>query len=131
EHVTWAKQHAADHGIKFGSVEVDLATLLKKKDDVVAKLVGGVAQLAKVRKITVIAGAASFISSNEIEVKGGPTSAPSETTTTRYTAKNIVIATGSAPVELPFMKFDGKTVVSSDDAIGFSSVPKKLVVVGG
>ena len=47
------------------------------------------------------------------------------------TAKNIVIATGSAPVELPFMKFDGKTVVSSDDAIAFTEVPKKLVVVGG
>ncbi|MEO6245945.1 MAG: FAD-dependent oxidoreductase, partial [Opitutaceae bacterium] len=47
------------------------------------------------------------------------------------TAKNIVIATGSAPVDLPFMKFDGKTVVSSDHAIAFDSVPKKLVVVGG
>jgi dihydrolipoamide dehydrogenase len=105
--------------------------LLKKKDDVVAKLVGGVAQLAKVRKITVITGSASFISANEIEVEGGPTSASSGSSATRYTAKNIVIATGSAPVELPFMKFDGETVVSSDDAIGFSSVPKKLVVVGG
>src|SRR6185503_19044805 len=49
----------------------------------------------------------------------------------KLTAKNIVIATGSAPVELPFMKFDGQTVVSSDDAIAFGSVPKKLVVVGG
>jgi dihydrolipoamide dehydrogenase len=46
-------------------------------------------------------------------------------------AANIVIATGSAPVELPFMKFDGKTIVSSDHAIAFDSVPKKLVVVGG
>jgi dihydrolipoamide dehydrogenase len=124
EHVTWAKHHASEHGIKLGSVEVDLATLLKKKDDVVSKLVGGVAQLAKARKITVITGAASFISAREIEVTG-------ETTPTRYTAKNIVIATGSAPVELPFMKFDGQTIVSSDHAIAFPSVPKKLVVVGG
>src|SRR5258708_3296079 len=46
-------------------------------------------------------------------------------------AKNIVIATGSAPVELPFMKFDGETIVSSDHAIALSEVPKKLVVVGG
>ncbi|HTO02301.1 MAG TPA: dihydrolipoyl dehydrogenase, partial [Opitutus sp.] len=127
----WAKKHAADHGIKFGSVEVDLATLLKKKDDVVAKLVGGVAQLAKVRKITMITGSASFVSANEIEVNGGTNSKSAGSASTRYTAKNIVIATGSAPVELPFMKFDGETVVSSDDAIGFSSVPKKLVVVGG
>jgi dihydrolipoamide dehydrogenase len=133
EHVVWAKQHAAEHGIKLGSVELDLATLLKRKDDVVTKLVGGVAQLAKARKITVVAGAASFTSANTIEVVsanvGGPASAGS--TRVQLTAKNIVIATGSAPVELPFMKFDGQTVVSSDEAIAFPSVPKKLVVVGG
>jgi dihydrolipoamide dehydrogenase len=133
EHVIWAKQHAAEHGIKFGSVEVDLVTLLKKKDDVVTKLVGGVAQLAKARKITVITGSASFVSANEIEVNGGTTSVSSGSPSSRQTltAKNIVIATGSAPVELPFMKFDDETIVSSDHAIAFSSVPKKLVVVGG
>jgi dihydrolipoamide dehydrogenase len=131
EHVTWAKQHASEHGISFGSVDVDLAKLLKKKDDVVSKLVGGVAQLAKARKITVITGAASFVSAFEIEVNGGTTPTSSGSSPTRYTGKNIVIATGSTPVELPFMKFDGETIVSSDHAIGFSSVPKKLVVVGG
>src|SRR4051812_41469888 len=68
EHVTWAKHHASEHGIKLASVEVDLAAMLKKKDDVVAKLVGGVGQLAKARKITVITGAAAFVSANEIEV---------------------------------------------------------------
>src|ERR1044071_4077244 len=68
EHVTWAQQHAAQHGIKLGSVEVDLAAFLKRKDDVVAKLVGGVAQLAKARKITVVTGAASFVSANTITV---------------------------------------------------------------
>ncbi|MBS0631081.1 MAG: dihydrolipoyl dehydrogenase [Verrucomicrobia bacterium] len=120
EHYVFAKQHAADHGVKLGSVELDLATLLKKKDAVVAKLTGGVAQLAKARKITVITGAAKFASANTVEVGDQ-----------KLTAKNIVIATGSAPVELPFMKFDGKTVVSSDQAIAFDSVPKKLVVVGG
>jgi dihydrolipoamide dehydrogenase len=125
EHVVWAKQHAAEHGIKFGSVDVDLAVLLKKKEDVVAKLVGGVGQLAKARKITVLTGSAAFISASEIEVTG------SASARTRYSAKNIVIATGSTPVELPFMKFDGDTVVSSDHAISFASVPKKLVVVGG
>jgi dihydrolipoamide dehydrogenase len=125
EHYVFAKQHAADHGVKLGSVELDLATLLKKKDAVVAKLTGGVAQLAKARKITVITGAASFVSANTISV------ATSASESTQLTAKNIVIATGSAPVELPFMKFNGQTVVSSDHAIAFDSVPKKLVVVGG
>jgi dihydrolipoamide dehydrogenase len=125
EHYVFAKQHAAEHGVKLGSVELDLATLLKKKDTVVAKLTAGVAQLAKARKITVLTGTASFVSANTIRV------AASASEPTELTAKNIVIATGSAPVELPFMKFDGQTVVSSDHAIAFPSVPKKLVVVGG
>ncbi len=133
EHVVFAKQHAAEHGLKLGAVEIDLAALLKRKDAVVTKLVGGVAQLAKARKITVVTGAASFTAPNTIRVvspkPGTPNSEPG--TVADLSAKNIVIATGSAPVELPFLKFDGKTIVSSDDAIAFSSVPQRLVVVGG
>ncbi|MDE3083978.1 MAG: FAD-dependent oxidoreductase, partial [Verrucomicrobiota bacterium] len=124
EHYVFAQKHASTHGLKLGSVELELAGLMKKKDEVVTKLVGGVATLAKARKITVVTGEASFVSVNTIEVK-------SEKETTQLSAKNIIIATGSAPVELPFLKFDGKTIVSSDDAIAFDSVPKKLVVVGG
>lgn len=130
EHVAWAKHHAADSGIKFGSVEVDLAQLMKKKDAVVTKLTGGVAMLAKGRKITVFTGTASFVSPTEIEVSSvGSELARAESQ--RLTAKHFVIATGSTPVELPFMKFDGESVVSSDHAIAFKEVPKKLVVVGG
>jgi dihydrolipoamide dehydrogenase len=124
EHVAFAKGHAAAHGIKFGSVEVDLPTMLKRKDEVVAKNTGGLTLLAKARKVAVLTGEATFTSATTVAVKG-------EKGTTEVTAKNIVIATGSAPVELPFMKFDGKTVVSSDHAIAFPEVPKKLVVVGG
>src|SRR5687768_1343350 len=101
EHVTWAKQHAKEHGIKLGSVEVDLAAFMKRKDDVVNKLVGGVGQLAKARKIAVVTGAASFVSANTIQVVGDTVGSPRQ-----LTAKNLVIATGSAPVRLPFMKFD-------------------------
>src|SRR3954464_7104004 len=120
EHLAWARHHAAEHGIKLTGVELDFAAFMKRKDDVVTKLVGGVSQLAKARKITVLTGAAAFVSANTISVGDK-----------KLTAKNIVIATGSAPVELPFMKFDGKTIVSSDHAIAFETVPKKLVVVGG
>ncbi|MBI3886569.1 MAG: dihydrolipoyl dehydrogenase [Opitutae bacterium] len=126
EQFAWAKHHAAASGIKLGSVEADLPTMLKKKDAVVAKLTGGVALLAKGRKIPTFTGTASFISPTEIEVTGDAAPSPR-----RLTAKNFVIATGSAPVELPFMKFDGETVVSSDHAIAFTEVPKNLVVVGG
>lgn len=132
EHVAWAKHHAADSGIKFGSVEVDLAQMMKKKDAVVTKLTGGVAMLAKGRKITVFTGTASFVSPTEIEVApAAPVGDAAPSPRQHLTARHFVIATGSAPVELPFMKFDGETVVSSDHAIAFKEVPKKLVVVGG
>ena len=124
EQFAWAKHHAAESGIKLGSVEADLAAMMKKKDAVVTKLTGGVGLLAKGRKVTVLTGHAAFTSPTTVEVKG-------EKETVTITAKNFVIATGSAPVELPFMKFDGETVVSSDHAIAFKEVPKKLVVVGG
>jgi dihydrolipoamide dehydrogenase len=120
EHYAFAKGHAAEHGIKIDSVSIDVAAMLKKKDGIVAKLTGGVAALAKARKVTVITGEASFVSANTLTVGDQ-----------QLTAKNIVIATGSAPVELPFMKFDGTTVISSTEALTLPTVPKKLVVVGG
>ena len=120
EHFAFTQLHAAAHGIKVNGVSIDVPTMLKKKEDIVAKMTGGIAMLAKARKVTVINGEAKFTAANTVAV--GDQS---------LTAKNIVIATGSAPVELPFMKFDGKTVVSSDQAIAFTEVPKKLVVVGG
>ncbi len=131
EHLVWAKLHARDHGIKLGTIELDFAALMKRKDDVVHKLVGGVAQLAKARRITVISGTAEFTSPFSIRVAPRPPGAGSESAGATLSAPNIVIATGSAPVELPFLKFDGKSVVSSDHAIGFDSIPPRLVVVGG
>jgi dihydrolipoamide dehydrogenase len=129
EHVAFAQKHAAAHGIKLGSVEIDLPTMLKRKDEVVAKNTGGLTLLAKARKVAVLTGEASFTSATTVKVVAAVPGG--DKTVTEVTAKNIVIATGSAPVELPFMKFDGKTVVSSDHAIAFPEVPKKLVVVGG
>lgn len=133
EQFAFAKTHAAAHGIKLGSVALDLPTFLKRKDEVVAKNVGGLALLAKARKVTVFTGSATFTAANIIEVSpvGSQLAGAPTTPKQQLTAKNIVIATGSAPVELPFMKFDGTTVVSSDQAIAFSEVPKKLIVVGG
>ncbi len=120
EHYVFAQKHASEHGIKIDGVSIDIPAMLKKKDGIVAKLTGGVAALAKARKVTVITGEASFENASTLKV--GDQS---------LTAKNIVIATGSAPVELPFMKFDGKTVISSTEALTLTEVPKKLVVVGG
>jgi dihydrolipoamide dehydrogenase len=124
EQLVFARDHAADHGIRLGAVSADIGTLLKRKDAVVTKLVGGVALLAKARKVAVITGEAAFTSPTVLSVKGADGAVS-------ISAKNFVIATGSAPVELPFMKFDGVTVVSSDQAIAFERAPSTLVVVGG
>jgi dihydrolipoamide dehydrogenase len=126
EHLVFARSHAAEHGIRLGAIEVDLATMLKRKDSVVSKLTGGVAQLAKGRKITVLTGTATFAEGRTVVITPPDGGAP-----TRVQAANIVIATGSVPVELPFLRFNGETVVSSDEAIRFPTVPKRLVVVGG
>ena len=113
----------ADHGITFSDLSLDLKKLMKKKDDTVAKLCGGVAQLMKANKIQVFHGLGSLLGGSQVLVKG----TDAEHT---LTAKHIIIATGSSPIELPFLKFDGKTVVSSTEAIAFDTVPKRLVVVG-
>jgi dihydrolipoamide dehydrogenase len=147
EHFAWAKNQAAASGIRLSGVELDLATLMKKKEGVVQKLVGGVAQLAKARKVAVFTGTATLASATTIEVSplsanasptstlvvaGGADPGPaSPGTATTITARNIVIASGSVPAELSFLPFDRQTVVSSDEAIAFDAVPKRLVVVGG
>jgi len=125
EQLVFARDHAAAHGIRTGAVTADVAVLMQRKDSVVGKLTGGVAQLAKARKITVFTGNGAFASATALEVTAD------DGKKTMLGAKNFVIATGSAPVELPFLKFDGTTVVSSDQAIAFPSAPARLVVVGG
>jgi dihydrolipoamide dehydrogenase len=125
EHWVFARAHAAEHGIRLAPPELDLGAMLRRKDAVVAKLVGGVAQLARARKVRVVTGTAQLRGAGVVSVQ--PTAgAPVE-----LKGRHVVIATGSAPVALPFLPFDGRTVVSSDDAIAFPEVPKRLVVVGG
>jgi dihydrolipoamide dehydrogenase len=127
EHFAWAKNQAASSGIKLSGVELDLATLMKKKDGVVQKLVGGVAQLAKARQVTVFSGQATLAGNGVVTVAA---SSPGGAAT-EIAAKNIVIASGSVPTDLSFLPFDHQTVVSSDEAIAFDAVPRRLVVVGG
>ncbi len=115
---------AKSHGIETGPVSIDLQKLMDKKDGVVNRLRKGVEALLKGRKIKIYNGFGRLAGKGAIEVL-------SESGPEKIEAKNIVLATGSKIVELPFLKFDGNTVVSSDQAIAFDKVPEKLVVVGG
>lgn len=124
EMYAFARHHAADHGFKFDGLATDIAALMKKKQAVVDRLVGGVQQLVSRRKIKIFHGMASFAQAGELLVKdskGGEIS---------LRGRHTVIATGSRVASLPALPFDGETVVSSDEAIAFDEVPPRIVVVG-
>jgi len=111
-----------DHGFSASELQVDLATLMKKKDEVVKKMSGGVKTLMKGNKIEVLHGHGKLQGGGKVEIKGKKKST--------IEGKHIILATGSAPLELPFLKFDGEHIVSSNEAIAFKEIPKKLLVIG-
>src|SRR5438874_550957 len=125
DHFHFVRKEAGKHGIVIDNSRVDLAAMLSRKDKVVKALTGGVRQLMKTNKVAVLEGTAKITAPGKVSVK----SATGETQ--EIETKNIVIATGSVPIELPFAKFDGKTIVSSTEALCFSEAPKRLLVIGG
>src|SRR6476660_1376202 len=124
DHFHSAKKEAAKHGILLDNPRVDLSTMQKRKDKVVKTLTGGVRQLMKTNKVMVLEGMGTITAPGKVLVKS------SSGETQEIETKNIVIATGSVPIELPFAKFDGKTIVSSTEALEFTEPPKKLIVIG-
>jgi dihydrolipoamide dehydrogenase len=117
------QNEAKDHGFTIDKVDVDIAAMLKRKNKVVKRLTTGVAGLMKKNKIDVYKGTGSIPEAHLVEVAG-------DEGTEKLKAKNIIIATGSVPTELPFLPFDGEKVVSSEHALDFHEIPKKLLVVG-
>ena len=112
-----------EHGIAAGEVSLDLATLMARKDRVVKEVVDGLGVLMKKNKIAIIPGAARFETPRRLVVEGADGSSTVE-------AADVIIATGSAPVELPFLKFDGDRVISSTEALTLDAVPGHLAVIG-
>src|SRR5947199_3617218 len=124
DHFSFAKKEAAKHGIVIENPRVDLPTMQKRKDKVVKTLTGGVRQLMKTNKVMVLEGMGTITAPGKVSVK----SSAGETQVIE--TRNIIIATGSVPIELPFAKFDGQTIVSSTEALCFTEPPKKLLVIG-
>ena len=110
----------AKFGVKVGSVELDMETMHAEKAKAVKELTGGIAFLFKKNKIEWLKGHAAFTGANSIDVAG-----------TTYTAKNIVIATGSSVTPLPGVTIDNEVVIDSTGALALPKVPKHLVVIGG
>jgi dihydrolipoamide dehydrogenase len=121
------RDHLAEHGVKTGKVSLDLATMMARKDKVVADLTQGIAFLFKKNKVTPFHGAARITGPGAVEVAG----VDGNTETHSLKADKILIATGSEVMPLPGVEIDEKRIVSSTGALELSKVPKRLVVVGG
>ena len=114
----------AAHGITFGKPTIDLDKLRSFKEKVVGKLTGGLAQMAKARKVRTVTGVGTFISPNEMEVVTAE-----GTKLIRF--ENAIIAAGSQSVKLPSFPWDDERVIDSTGALELRDVPKKMLVVGG
>jgi dihydrolipoamide dehydrogenase len=118
--------HFADHGIEIsGEVKVNLEKMIARKQAVVDQTVGGVKYLMDKNKITVLEGLGSFVDATHVAV------AKSDGTSETVEAKNIIIATGSKPSSLPFIKIDKERIITSTEALKLKEVPKHLVIIGG
>jgi dihydrolipoamide dehydrogenase len=119
-----ARHEFAAHGIKPGEVGLDLGQMQKRRAGIVRQLTNGVAGLFKANKVEGLAGHGRLLADRKIEYT--PTGGKPET----IVADNVILATGSTPIELPFAKFDHERIVDSWDALEFSEVPKRLGIIG-
>ena len=119
-------QHFADHGIEVsGEVKVNLQKMIARKQAVVDQTSGGVKFLMDKNKITVFEGLGSFEDVTHVKVS------KNDGTSEVLEAKNIIIATGSKPSNLPFIKLDKERIITSTEALKLPEVPKHLIIIGG
>jgi len=137
-------QHSSDFGIEADNIRLDYPKVLKRKDAIVKGLTDGVGLLLKANGVTVYSGHARFTTPNTLEIVGvgksplgadGPLyNAPADTSgqpQATVAGKNIIIATGSSPAQLPIPGVDLPGVINSDGAFLLNDVPKRIVIVGG
>jgi len=113
-----------DHGITAKDAAIDVATMIGRKDKIVKQFNGGVAQLFKANKVTSFHGVGTLHANRRVTVKGH------DGKDYELTATNVILASGSVPIELPFAKFDGKHIVDNEGALDFDAVPKRFGVIG-
>jgi len=113
-----------DHGITTSDAKIDVKTMVGRKDKIVKQFTGGVSLLYKSNKITSFFGTGKLLKDRKVEITGN------DGTKQTLAATNVIIATGSVPIELPFAKFDNKLIVDNAGALDFDTVPKKLGVIG-
>lgn len=119
-----AEHEFAKHGIRHAGVEIDVATMQKRKAGIVRQLTGGVAGLLKAAKVEGLVGHGKLLSDRKVEFS--PVAGDVEVIAARY----VILASGSTPIELPIAPFDKQYIVDSWGALEFSEVPETLGVVG-
>ncbi|MFC1812507.1 dihydrolipoyl dehydrogenase [Thermodesulfobacteriota bacterium] len=130
EYFHLAKDHLADHGIKTGKLSLDLATMMARKDQVVEELTENVRKLLEGNSIRIFYGTARLAGTDRVEVEEAAGSSKKRKRQI-LNGKSIILATGSTPVQVPGLEFDGKRIVTSTEALAFKSIPKHLGIVGG
>src|SRR3989441_10782175 len=119
-----AIERASERGVETGPVKVDLARLQQWKTSVVQRLVNGIGQLCKGNGVDVLAGTASFMGPNDLEVRKAEGS-------DWVTFTDAIIATGGRPSDLPAFRFDGKRVISTKEALELPRIPQNFAIIGG
>ncbi|OOG69571.1 dihydrolipoyl dehydrogenase [Algoriphagus sp. A40] len=125
EHYHNASHTFKTHGINLSDLQVDLGQMITRKNEVVKQNVDGIQFLMKKNKIEVHQGLGSFVNATTVKVT------KEDGTSSDIVGKNIIIATGSKPVSLPFIKLDKSRVITSTEALNLKEIPKHLVVIGG
>ena len=124
EHYHQAKTSFKTHGIDVKQVSLNLKQMMARKTEVVTSTTKGIAYLMSKNKITSYQGTASFIDTHTIAIKKNKS-------TQQITGKSVLIATGSEVMPLPTVPFDGKHIISSDEALSLKTLPKSLAIIGG
>jgi dihydrolipoamide dehydrogenase len=123
-HYEEAQKHFAEHGIEIeGEIKFNLKQMIDRKASVVEQTTKGIDYLMEKNKITVLQGVGSFVDATHIKIEGKDAQT--------IEAKNTIIATGSKPASLPFIKPDKERVITSTEALKLSEIPKHLLVIGG
>ncbi len=117
------------HGITVKGVSMDVPAMIARKETIVKQLTGGIAQLFKANGVTPISGAGKLLANSQDQVKQVEVTAPDNTKAV-YSADNVIIASGSSPINIPVAPVDQKNIVDSTGALEFSEVPRRLGVIG-
>ena len=123
-HVLKLAQRGEEFGVTLGDPAPDYPRMAARKDEIVARLRGGIGMLLKKNKVTVLTGRGKLLDKHTVAV-----TADGESTT--ITATSIILATGSEPLKLPGFPFDSQRVITSDDALTFTHIPASVIIVGG